>query len=67
MAGQDMKRTPYNPPILTARQLGLDETPCAGCGHPAWQHWNGELTGGVEKGGVCHEDACACQKLERKA
>lgn len=50
----------YNPPILSAHDLGLDETRCA-CGHPRYLHYEGELAFGVTKDGHCQR--CECESF----
>jgi hypothetical protein len=54
----------YSPPVVTAQELGLDETPCTGCGHPAYRHYDGRLELGVAPGGRCHATKCSCLCLQ---
>lgn len=55
----------YSPPVVTAKELGLDETPCVSCGHPAYQHYEGRLELGVTPGGRCHAGKCVCTHYQQ--
>ena len=52
----------YVVPIVTPRELGMDERSCI-CGHPRWKHYNGNLTTSPQADGHCREQACQCSQF----
>jgi hypothetical protein len=61
------QRIKYDVPEVTAAELGLDDTPCASCNHPAWQHYSGSLMLKPVSGGHCHAKKCTCEGFVNEA